>query len=192
VNQVHETVNWVALRSTVDPRIECGTSSPGSSPDGATWHQSSPQLQKNEKERMGHLTKGNTGQKGAKGGMAAMDRRGSGLELSCRMSRARRGIAWVQNGTSGGSGSSWAFYIGWGGKMRGRGGTAAAGGGFSLPTGLKLKREGRGDTWASIYDGKGSVTGDASAQLKLSAEGRPSVTGGAMAHRTGGGGGSGA
>jgi hypothetical protein len=76
--------------------------------------------------------------------------------------------------------------------MRGRGGIAVAGGGFSLPTVLKLKKGGRGDTWASIYDGKGSVTGDASAQLKLCAEGQPSVMGGVAAHRTGGGGGSGA
>jgi hypothetical protein len=46
---------------------------------------------------MGHLTEDNTGQKGAKGGIAAMDQRSSGLELGCSMSRARRGIAWVQN-----------------------------------------------------------------------------------------------
>jgi hypothetical protein len=61
---------------------------------------------------MRHLTEGNTGWKGASGGMAAMDRRGGGSELGCSTSRTRRDEAWVQNGTSGGRGSSCVLFIG--------------------------------------------------------------------------------
>jgi hypothetical protein len=93
---------------------------------------------------MGHLTEGNTGRKGAGGGMAVMDQRGSGLEFGCGRSRTQRGKAWAQNGTGGGRGSSWALFIGRGSKARGQGGdTIAAYGGKGRQSSASLMGEER-------------------------------------------------
>jgi hypothetical protein len=75
------------------------------------------------------LTMGFTGRWGVEDGLVMMDRSKGGLEPGCDTRRARRGDGWVQYGTGGWRGSSWAFYIGWGRLAERSGGGINAGAG---------------------------------------------------------------
>jgi hypothetical protein len=64
VNQFHELMDWWCFRSTMDPRTECGRSSPKCSPCDATGHQSSPRRRGEGEGNDAELTEAKIGRRG--------------------------------------------------------------------------------------------------------------------------------
>jgi hypothetical protein len=87
VDRFHELVDWWCFRSTMDPWIKRGRSSPERSPCGATGHQSSPRRHGEGEGDSAELTEAKIGHRGGKVAPAAERIR---VRWRCSVWRKRR------------------------------------------------------------------------------------------------------